>query len=180
LNVNQIYKHEQYDPKTHENDIALIELVEPLPAGLAATLASSQIALITPAAESRLTPGQSKINVSGWGDTRDDGVRSSILRLVEVTLRSNDECNGPLSYSGRVKQMMFCAGEPEGQKDACHGDSGGPATVLVGAARVLDGLVSWGDGCGHAHKYGVYTRVAPFADWVDKKRCASSGLTCGN
>lgn len=55
---------------------------------------------------------------------------------------------------------MLCAGLPEGGKDHCHGDSGGPLQVLAGRRGnqyYLAGIVSFAMGCALAEFPGVYT-----------------------
>lgn len=68
---------------------------------------------------------------------------------------------------------MICAGETNGERDACNGDSGGPLFVKNGNDLTQVGIVSWGEGpmdegaaCGHADAYGVYTRLGNYKDWV--------------
>jgi len=47
---------------------------------------------------------------------------------------------------------MFCAGDLEGKKDACKGDSGGPAVAEIQGRATLLGITSWGYGCGRPNK----------------------------
>jgi secreted trypsin-like serine protease len=62
---------------------------------------------------------------------------------------------------------MFCAGEPEGGKDSCQGDSGGFIGAPLGDGRFVQlGIVSWGFGCARPDLFGVYTRVARYQPWV--------------
>lgn len=65
---------------------------------------------------------------------------------------------------------MFCAGFTTGGKDSCSGDSGGP---IVDSSKVLQGLVSWGNGCAEANYAGVYTRVGQFVDWINANKWTS-------
>ena len=66
-----------------------------------------------------------------------------------------------------VTQM--CAGYPEGGIDACQGDSGGPLACLHDDSWVVDGIVSWGDGCAKVNRAGIYTRVSDpsILNWIN-------------
>jgi secreted trypsin-like serine protease len=62
---------------------------------------------------------------------------------------------------------QICGGEANANAGACQGDSGGPM-VQQGPNGLwyLQGLVSWGYGCGGGT---VFTRVSYFFDWIRLK-----------
>ncbi len=63
---------------------------------------------------------------------------------------------------------MFCAGFDEGGHDSCQGDSGGPIFFDEGGGEWRQvGIVSWGEGCAQPDKFGVYTNVAQFTEWIN-------------
>lgn len=70
-----------------------------------------------------------------------------------------------------ITEAQLCAGGEFG-KDACSGDSGGPLMKKYVDAEsnqlqwYLEGIVSWGDGCGRIGIPGVYTRMASYVYWV--------------
>ena len=62
---------------------------------------------------------------------------------------------------------MLCGGHLAGGKDACKGDSGGPYVCeYPNHIWKLEGIVSWGSGCGWADNLGVYTNVSHVRDWI--------------
>ena len=65
---------------------------------------------------------------------------------------------------GRDKE--FCAGYLRGGKDACRGDSGGPAVKIERNRATLVGVVSWGFGCARPYLPGVYAEVTYYIDWI--------------
>lgn len=79
----------------------------------------------------------------------------------------NAVCN--IAYEGSIKPGMLCAGYREGGIDACQGDSGGPLVWRTSDGPVLVGVVSFGTGCARKLKYGVYTRVSAYRDWIDRQ-----------
>ena len=170
-NVERVLVHKRYweEPLSaqpgnvipHE-DVALLKIRGTLKHG-------ESIALIAPGKEGTVAKPGLKGWVTGWGRTG-SGKTSSILMEVSVPVVANSPtCNDFVSYNGKVKDYMLCAGLADGGKDACNGDSGGPFWMPVaGAAPMLAGVVSWGFGCGQPGKYGVYTRVATYHDWATK------------
>ena len=173
INAARILRHTDYDPGTHDQDIALIELRDAVPAGAKV----KPIVLIGSAEETQLLVADAPLVVSGWGATTEGGDTVSILREVGVPFVTREMCNDPLSYDKAVTANMICAGVAAGGRDSCQGDSGGPLVVgATGANPLLAGVVSWGEGCAQAGKYGVYTRVANYGDWV--KQCVATQQKC--
>jgi trypsin len=160
--ASKVVVNEDYDGAagTHENDIALIQTSTPLigaPVALNSQANLSGDAIVT-----------------GWGRTSADVPVSSTAVLMKATLPlvSNDTCNQPVSYNGRITADMLCAGFSQGGVDHCYGDSGGPlvqsrATPQGGTEKVQIGVISWAaEGCAQPEKYGVYTRISAYLDWI--------------
>lgn len=162
ISANQIIPHPDF-AQAEENDIALIHLAQ------SATLMSSvQPIPIVSLEESALIAPSTIATVTGWGET-DDFFFSVDLMEVSIPIVSNTDCQTAFNDVGvTITEEMLCAGEDG--KDACFGDSGGPLIVpnfQINGFR-LAGIVSSGhpDGCGAPGKYGVYTRVPFFYQWI--------------
>ncbi len=157
IDVEEIIIHPDYQDTTGtDNDIALLHLASP--AQLNDRVGIVQLGTLPGAA----TP----LTVIGWGSTSQGGAVSDILLQTHVPLRTNTDCSN--AYPGRITDSMFCAGFDEGEHDSCQGDSGGPIFFDEGGGEWRQvGIVSWGDGCAVADKFGVYTSVTRFTDWIN-------------
>ncbi|MFJ8669549.1 serine protease [Streptomyces sp. NPDC093600] len=151
IRISRTWVDPGYNPSTNAGDLAVLTLATALPA-------SYVIATARPGdrAEAPGTPAE----VYGWGDVSGNGTYASALRSAPVEVLPDEACERayPRGASGAAYRadLMLCAGDPRGGKDACQGDSGGP---LVADGRLI-GLVSWGSGCAQADYPGVYTRVS--------------------
>jgi trypsin len=154
--IEKMVIHDQYNPATHENDLALIKL-RVAPAGRVIPLVDASQAI----------PLSEPLEVTGWGATAEGEGAARGLMQASVPYVDNATCNEPLSYDGRVQPGMMCAGRREGGVDSCQGDSGGPLVWRTDAGPVIVGVVSFGEGCGRQLKYGVYTRVSAYRDWIN-------------
>lgn len=178
--VKRIIVHPGFNAGSMDKDIALLELAEPLPLG--AHLHA--IGLPSLKDEKGLLLKKAQLTVTGWGATLEGGAAVVTLRVLGVPLVPRRSCNRALAYDGAISINMICAGFVAGGADACQGDSGGPLTMVAApgidsdAKRTptLAGIVSWGDGCAHVDKVGVYTRVAKFTAWVGA--CIAGGPGC--
>ncbi len=163
--VDWLVVHPDYDPSSFYSDIALLKLVQ--------SSAKTPIPLLSMAASQGLTANE-QLRVMGWGLTDPENVNSvsNQLQQVDVSFQPDAVCAATYDVSGieNYWQRSLCAGEVAGGKDACQGDSGGPLLVRANDAWALTGLVSWGDGCAEAQKYGAYTEVAFFQDWIEQRR----------
>ncbi|MCX4789883.1 MULTISPECIES: S1 family peptidase [unclassified Streptomyces] len=154
--VQAAWSNPRFDPLTNAGDLAVLSLVDALPATSVIPMAES--------GDAAYTPGTGAV-VYGWGDTTGNSDYASSLRAAKVSVLPDSLCaqaypggrNGTYDASA-----MLCAGELQGGHDSCQGDSGGP---LVARGRLI-GLVSWGNGCGKAGSPGVYTRISAAIDWM--------------
>ncbi|NXX41543.1 CFAI factor, partial [Tricholaema leucomelas] len=156
--LKQIIVHQNYNPSTYENDIALLELRSSVKGQC---YLEHTIPACIPWSEYMFKTGHT-CKVSGWGRDKANA-HQHILKWGNVNLFQN--CSE--LYPGRFLNKMACAGTYDGSVDSCKGDSGGPL-VCFDAEKVayVWGIVSWGENCGDAGHPGVYTQVASYYDWI--------------
>ncbi|MEB4589945.1 serine protease [Candidatus Thiothrix sp. Deng01] len=161
MRVQRIIVHPNYNMATGANDLALLMLDAPLEGATMPVYADNP------------PPGTSA-TVVGWGARTAKapngypGNYPRQLQQVTIPIVPNEACNTPSSYNGRIQSTMLCAGFPQGGKDACVGDSGGPLMVQQNGVYRQVGIVSQGEGCAMPGKYGIYTRVASYANWIQQ------------
>uniref|UniRef100_A0AAY5EK67 Peptidase S1 domain-containing protein n=1 Tax=Electrophorus electricus TaxID=8005 RepID=A0AAY5EK67_ELEEL len=169
-NINQVSRsvtsvtiNPNYDAKTVNNDLALLQL--------------SSTVTFTP----YITPiclaasGSTFFNgtlswVTGWGNIA-TGVSlpsPGYLQEVQVPIIGNRQCF--CLYGGGITGNMICAGALTGNKDPCNGDSGGPIVVKQGSVWIQAGIVSFGkaQGCAQANDPGAFTRVSEYQNWINQ------------
>ncbi|XP_042738002.1 ovochymase-2 isoform X3 [Lagopus leucura] len=171
--VKQYIIHPSFNKITMDSDIALLQLAEPL------EFNHYVHPVCLPAKEEVVQPSSVCI-VTGWGAQEEDREKNKKLHQLEVPILMLEACQTYyINLPSRVTQRMICAGFPlEEGKDSCTGDSGGP---LVCPSKdgsgfyTLNGITSWGLGCGRKSYPGVYTNVGVFVDWI-KQSINSSDL----
>ena len=119
--------------------------------------------------EGEETPAGTVCWVSGWGTTTEGGSLARVLMKVAVTVYSPEECF--LVYDGvGVTGCMMCAGDLEGGKGFCQGDSGSPLMCPPASNQgdflQLTGIASWSYGCAEPGFPGVYTETSYYIPWI--------------
>jgi len=170
--VRKVVIHPGFDENTLRNDIAVVTLKRSI------RLVGGPISSVCLPTTTFNTPVNSVATVTGFGTTSADTDQPSTrLLTVDVNIISNSDCKFKNNvYSSKVVDTMLCASVPQGGKDACKRDSGGPLVSSEGGKNTLVGVVSWGQGCAEARYPGVYTRVSKYRDWIDKM--VVSGRKC--
>ena len=157
--IGEIIIHPDYESFTNDADIAVLLLETPVESPTLQYLRSG---------DADLARTEAQATVLGWGAVRQGGTLQNGLREMTVPIVANSVANGPFAYDGQVTPRMIAAGFAEGGRDSCQGDSGGPMIVADPDGQPhLGGIVSWGEGCALPNKFGIYTRVSSFADWID-------------
>ncbi|EFX87139.1 hypothetical protein DAPPUDRAFT_307160 [Daphnia pulex] len=153
--------HENYDPSTKANDMAILTLESPVEF----TETISPVCLPQKCMNVKFV-GRS-VMAMGWGDTKENGNHSDFLRSASFDVISKAKCS---RHYDDLADHMFCTYK-EGQ-DTCQGDSGGPLVTDQGPSDnckfVQVGVVSYGDGCAKKGVPGVYMKVTSFVPWIQR------------
>ncbi|KAJ6665110.1 hypothetical protein lerEdw1_005341 [Lerista edwardsae] len=161
--VTRYFMHPAFNSTTMDSDIAVVQLSKPL------DFNHYVRPVCLPESEDKMEPSRACV-ITGWGIHNEDRERSRKLQQLEVPILVSEECQKYYqNHSGGVSKRMFCAGFPaEEDKDSCTGDSGGPLVCPSDDSGyyILNGIISWGTGCGRKDYPGVYTNVASFVDWI--------------
>ncbi|KHJ41835.1 trypsin [Trichuris suis] len=154
VKVEQIVT-DNYDPKTQQNDIAIVVLKRSFK--------------FNDKIQHACLPKKKLENVQcyavGWGATEKNGEDSPLLRAVSAGILDDKVCRMPHFD----KEKQFCAGTLTGGRDSCQGDSGGPLICTRNGAKYIQvGIISFGKGCGKKNQAGFYTKVAAYEKWIEK------------
>ncbi|XP_033976107.1 vitamin K-dependent protein C-like [Trematomus bernacchii] len=160
LKVQKVFVHPHFHSFTFDSDIALLFLSGPVRRGPTAAPAC----LPDPHLSRYLLQEDSRGVVSGWGLTRHMGRSSRFLRKVTLPVIGQQTCSS--STNQVITDNMFCAGFLDVAMDACGGDSGGPFVQNHRGTWFLTGVVSWGEGCAAKGRFGVYSRIGNFLNWI--------------
>ncbi|XP_059059689.1 transmembrane protease serine 6 [Achroia grisella] len=158
MRVLEAVVHPLYDPDTVVNDVAMLRLPAPARPDLGHGIAC------LPHPQQYLPPHTSCI-ILGWGKRRpQDSHGTRVLHEAQVATIQQGVCRRSY-WQYAITDNMVCAGR--GRKDSCAGDSGGPLLCRDRNMRYyLQGITSFGDGCGKRGKYGIYTRTSGYVSWM--------------
>ncbi|NWI61816.1 ACRO protein, partial [Calyptomena viridis] len=160
--IKRLVTHEDYNAADQSNDIALLELDQPVKC-------SPYVQLGCVPNDTVNVPELDTCYVAGWGSTTARAQSTSdVLQEAEVYLLDVQTCNSSEWYDGAVHPHNLCAGYPEGGIDTCQGDSGGPLMCKDDDTEYfwVVGVTSWGKGCARAKRPGIYTSTQHFYNWI--------------
>lgn len=165
----EIFIHPRYDSGYYFNDIAVIRLSQPVN-----YLNYTCIRPLCLPKPGQNFPSGTQCIVAGWGVTKDvyDVVKPPMPEmLMKVALPIVDEALCQRKF-GRYydSTIEMCAGQLDGNKDSCDGDSGGPLMCQgpTGTEYFAAGIVSSGAGCARVDTPAIYTDVASLSDWIQQ------------
>ncbi|XP_078413694.1 granzyme K-like [Cetorhinus maximus] len=162
LEVEKQHPHPQFNIKTTENDIMLLQLSKD-----AKINKDVKLLPLPQDKHADVKPGTC-CTVAGWGvRTAKSKSPSDTLREVMLYVIDRKTCNSKDYYNRKpvVTEDMICASDSKGREDAAKGDSGGP---LICSGK-YKGIVSYGPSNPTAKKPGIYTLISKkYLDWIQK------------
>ncbi|GAB0098981.1 trypsin [Sergentomyia squamirostris] len=155
-----VYIHKDYAGDVAPHDIALIEVDQPF------ELNDFVKALNLPT-QTKYPTG--KATISGWGSISNTNSPNypDKLRWAELPVLDEKKCH--TGFPGTpMHETNICAGETNGSKAVCNGDSGSPLFQKDSQGKVVVyGVASWTWlPCGTPGKTGVFVNVSHYLQWI--------------
>lgn len=169
--IKRIYRHPDYKQGLRTFDIALIELDLTRRVRVGAPRPLRTIPYDEIPVANRSFPAGSPVRVYGWGNTSFEGRASDQLKVADLKLEGQTDCEKATGMRrGYLKAMFLCA-KASDRAQACDGDSGGPLVLdqtnaLGVKSPLLVGLVGTGTACGQSGVATRYTRVSKMSEWI--------------
>jgi len=164
IKVAKVIRHEDYDPRHLNNDIAMFKLEKPV-------VMNDHV---SPAClPSKKAPVGSKCYITGWGKTHHPGHMTQFLQQGLLPVVSNEVCHEKNKHRIPIPitEAMICGGSGGTvATSGCHGDSGGPFVCNIDGVWELHGSVSHGSPvCKSTETYSVFSRTYHFLEWIHNK-----------
>ncbi|XP_014678458.1 PREDICTED: brachyurin-like [Priapulus caudatus] len=156
-NANRILRHEAYSSSEIYNDVAVIELDEPV-------VFTSNVKSIALASNDDNKYADWPATTSGFGRISMNGPTSQDLLKADQVIVSSADC---IAVHGSFIQPagMICSGQ--GKESTCSGDSGGPLWVMQNGEPTLVGVTSWSVvACQIAGYPDGFARVTYYYPWI--------------
>ena len=157
----QVINHPGYSKRTHDDDIALVELQSEV------SFNDYMKPVCLPKGKIHFEP-RKMCTVTGFGTIREGGPQATKLMKADVPLIDMRDCKRKYYMTPHGEKVKVCAGYAGGGIDSCQGDSGGPLVCQEGGKFYLTGVVSYGAGCARPGKPGVYAKVESLMQWIEQ------------
>ncbi|WP_375320339.1 trypsin-like serine protease [Aliivibrio logei] len=171
--VKNIYYPSDYNNSTLLNDVAVLELSQPLP-----TYTSIHAAILgdsTVQGQEYRSPPAEDFKIIGYGRLNSSAANSQVdLMQATVTYVTPDVCDIWTNFTTSTKQVCAKGSSFDDSNlvtATCQGDSGGPLIWDNNGVKTQIGIVSFGPsvcGDGALVAQSVFTDVSQYADWIRK------------
>ncbi|XP_044588810.1 titin homolog isoform X1 [Cotesia glomerata] len=150
------YPQVKYNQFLYNDDIALIQLEEPL------VFSRNVSAVCLP--NQQFQP-RALCVTAGWGFPLNGEINLK-LKFLPIPIYNSEECNATSHYAGFITKSNICAGFTGADKGTCYNDEGAPLMCASETGRwELQGLLSHHSRCSRDHP-AIYSSLSPAISWL--------------
>ncbi|XP_057336958.1 uncharacterized protein LOC130675357 isoform X1 [Microplitis mediator] len=150
------YPQVKYNQFLYNDDIALIQLEEPL------VFSRNVSAVCVP--NQQFQP-RALCVTAGWGFPLNGEINLK-LKFLPIPIYNTEECNATSHYAGFITKSNICAGFTGADKGTCYNDEGAPLMCASETGRwELQGLLSHHSRCSRDHP-AIYSSLSPAISWL--------------